>query len=95
MTDARPIAMPASTRQIPSSQIVVGNDEPTALTANNAAAMCMTHSRPAGRHPSGYPAPTAEPSRATATTVPVSPTNLEMILDAGDGAIDDRAVVSE
>ena len=40
------MAMPASTRQTPSSQIVVGSDEPTALTANRAAAMCMTHSRP-------------------------------------------------
>ena len=31
---------------MPSSQTVVGSDEPTALTANSAAAMCITQSRP-------------------------------------------------
>ena len=73
ITEAKPIAIPASTRQIPSSQIVVGRDEPIALTANKAAAMCITHSRPnrSASRPARA-APSAEPSSATATTVPVS-----------------------
>lgn len=72
-TDAMPIAKPATIRHSARSQMANGNICPMELTANSNAATCIDRVRP---HRSASPPPTqaprAEPSRAMATTKPVS-----------------------
>lgn len=74
MTEAIPMAMPPRTRQAARSHAANGRPEPTALTANSTAAICMTRMRPmrSAMRPA-IAAPRALPSRALAATVPVTP----------------------
>ncbi len=46
MTEAIPIAMPPRTRHMARSHRAVGRAEPTALTVNSTAAICITRIRP-------------------------------------------------
>ena len=72
ITEAIPMATPLSTRQRANSHAEKANPVPTELTRNRIADIFMVGMRPyrSATLPA-YQAPTAQPSRATATTMPV------------------------
>ncbi|KEF02633.1 hypothetical protein DF17_33010 [Streptomyces rimosus] len=78
MTEAIPIAMPPRTRHMARSHRANGSAEPTALTVNSAAAICMTRMRPmrSAIRPA-VAAPMAQPISAMAITwaSPAEPTS--------------------
>ncbi len=69
MTEAMPMAKPPTTRHRAKSHREKGSAEPTALTVNSAAAICMTRIRPmrSAIRPA-VAAPMAQPIRAMAMT---------------------------
>ena len=96
MTEAMPMPMPAMMRHSTRSQTPNAMPDRIEETKNRTAPRNITRVRPqrsASLPPSQ--APKAQPSRAMATTSPVTAVDLELALDRVDGAVDDRAVEAE
>jgi len=73
MTEATPTAAPPITRQNARSTMEKGSAEPTALTTNSTAAICITRIRPKrSASPPANQAPAAAPSSARDTVRPVA-----------------------